>query len=77
MKVVEVIAGLKTDADTYLGLSEYARQMGHKPGAATAPWFCRPAAAGVWRAPCHAHCPANCLWAPSASATNGFMYRVW
>ena len=31
MKVVEVIAGLKTDADTCHGLSEYARQMGHTP----------------------------------------------
>ena len=31
MKVVEVIAGLKTDADTCHGLSEYARQTGHTP----------------------------------------------
>ena len=31
MKVVEVIAGLKTDADTCDGLSEYARQTGHTP----------------------------------------------
>lgn len=31
MKVVEVIAGLKTDAATCHGLSEYARQMGHTP----------------------------------------------
>ena len=31
MKVVEVIAGLKTNADTCHGLSEYARQMGHTP----------------------------------------------
>jgi len=31
MKVVEVIAGLKTDASTCQGLSDYARQMGHTP----------------------------------------------
>ena len=31
MKVVEVIAGLKTDPDTCHGLSEYARQTGHTP----------------------------------------------
>ncbi len=31
MKVVEVIAGLKTDAATCSGLTEYARQMGHTP----------------------------------------------
>ncbi len=31
MKVVEVIAGLKTSADTCTALSEYARQMGHTP----------------------------------------------
>lgn len=31
MKVVEVIAGLKTSADTCHGLSQYARQMGHTP----------------------------------------------
>lgn len=31
MKVVEVIAGLKTDATTCIGLTEYARQMGHTP----------------------------------------------
>lgn len=31
MKVVEIIAGLKTGADTCHGLSQYARQMGHTP----------------------------------------------
>jgi 3-hydroxybutyryl-CoA dehydrogenase len=31
MKVVEVIAGLKTDAAVCEGLAEYAHQMGHKP----------------------------------------------
>jgi 3-hydroxybutyryl-CoA dehydrogenase len=31
MKVVEVIAGLKTDAATCSGLTGYARQMGHTP----------------------------------------------
>lgn len=31
MKVVEVIAGLKTSADTCRGLTDYARQMGHTP----------------------------------------------
>ena len=31
MKVVEVIAGLKTGADVCHGLSQYARQMGHTP----------------------------------------------
>jgi 3-hydroxybutyryl-CoA dehydrogenase len=31
MKVVEVIAGLKTEAATCSGLTEYARQMGHTP----------------------------------------------
>ena len=31
MKVVEVIAGLKTGADACHGLSQYARQMGHTP----------------------------------------------
>ena len=31
MKVVEVIAGLKTDAAVCAGLTEYARQMGHTP----------------------------------------------
>ena len=31
MKVVEVIAGLKTDASVCEGLAEYARQMGHTP----------------------------------------------
>ena len=31
MKVVEVIAGLKTGADVCQGLSQYARQMGHTP----------------------------------------------
>jgi len=31
MKVVEVIAGLKTDATVCQGLAEYARQMGHTP----------------------------------------------
>lgn len=31
MKVVEVIAGLKTDAALVQGLMEYARQMGHTP----------------------------------------------
>jgi len=31
MKVVEVIAGLKTDTDVCYGLSQYARQMGHTP----------------------------------------------
>ena len=31
MKVVEVIAGLKTSADTCCGLNDYARQMGHTP----------------------------------------------
>ncbi|WP_296357325.1 3-hydroxyacyl-CoA dehydrogenase [Ramlibacter sp.] len=31
MKVVEVIAGLKTDATVCDGLAEYARQMGHTP----------------------------------------------
>ncbi|MFZ3140391.1 3-hydroxyacyl-CoA dehydrogenase [Polaromonas sp.] len=31
MKVVEIIAGLKTGADTCAGLSQYARQMGHTP----------------------------------------------
>ncbi len=31
MKVVEVIAGLKTDAGVCDGLAEYARQMGHTP----------------------------------------------
>ncbi len=31
MKVVEVIAGLKTDPQVCAGLSDYARQMGHTP----------------------------------------------
>ena len=31
MKVVEIIAGLKTSADVCSGLSQYARQMGHTP----------------------------------------------
>ena len=31
MKVVEIIAGLKTDAATCQGLSDFARQMGHTP----------------------------------------------
>ncbi len=31
MKVVEVIAGLKTDPEVCLGLSTYGRQMGHTP----------------------------------------------
>ena len=31
MKVVEVIAGLKTSADVCSGLSQYAREMGHTP----------------------------------------------
>ena len=31
MKVVEIIAGLKTGTDTCHGLSQYARQMGHTP----------------------------------------------
>ncbi|WP_423456438.1 3-hydroxyacyl-CoA dehydrogenase [Ottowia sp. VDI28] len=31
MKVVEVIAGLKTSAETCAALTEYARQMGHTP----------------------------------------------
>jgi 3-hydroxybutyryl-CoA dehydrogenase len=31
MKVVEVIRGLKTSADTCEGLTQYARQMGHTP----------------------------------------------
>ena len=31
MKVVEIIAGLKTSADVCNGLSQYARQMGHTP----------------------------------------------
>jgi 3-hydroxybutyryl-CoA dehydrogenase len=31
MKVVEVVAGLKTDAAVCEGLAEYARQMGHTP----------------------------------------------
>ncbi len=31
MKVVEVIAGLKTNAETCAALAEYARQMGHTP----------------------------------------------
>ncbi|MBY4595251.1 3-hydroxyacyl-CoA dehydrogenase [Ottowia caeni] len=31
MKVVEVISGLKTSAETCTALSEYARQMGHTP----------------------------------------------
>jgi len=31
MKVVEVIAGLKTDTDVCYGLAQYARQMGHTP----------------------------------------------
>jgi len=31
MKVVEVIAGLKTDTDVCHGLAQYARQMGHTP----------------------------------------------
>ncbi|MDP1657462.1 MAG: 3-hydroxyacyl-CoA dehydrogenase [Hylemonella sp.] len=31
MKVVEVIAGLKTESTVCTGLSEYARQMGHTP----------------------------------------------
>jgi 3-hydroxybutyryl-CoA dehydrogenase len=35
MKVVEVIAGLKTDAAVCEGLSTYARQMGHTPVAAS------------------------------------------
>ena len=34
MKVVEVIAGLKTDAAVCAALSDYARQMGHTPVAA-------------------------------------------
>jgi 3-hydroxybutyryl-CoA dehydrogenase len=34
MKVVEVIAGLKTDAAVCTALSDYARQMGHTPVAA-------------------------------------------